>query len=83
MTDGEMTTVEVELTPAVLGQVDAAAELTGRDRAGFVEQAILTRLEALDNVLYGDPHTPIPPEFDTDEWRKRWETIRERRAANE
>lgn len=76
MTDDDFTTVELELDEPIVEQVDAAAELVGVTPDEFMETAILGRLQAVDNILHGDTHVPLPPDFDPEAWRERYEHIR-------
>lgn len=76
MSDEDTETIELEVSKPVAEQIDAAATLVGTTREDFVDEAVLNRLQAIDNILHDDAHVDIPPHFDPDAWRERYEEIR-------
>lgn len=68
--------VSVELTRPVAAQVVAASQLLDQTPGEFIDDAVLGRLQSIDNVLHGEPHIDLPPDFDADAWRDRYENIR-------
>jgi hypothetical protein len=74
MTDS--VSIEIELSKPVAEQVAAASALLGEDPSKFIDDAILGRLQAIDNLVHGDEHIELPDDFDADAWRDRYRSIR-------
>lgn len=72
----ESISVEVELSRPVAEQVAAASTLIGVPPSEFIDEAILGRLQAVDNIIHQDAHIDLPEDFDAEAWRKRYEHIR-------
>lgn len=70
-------TVEIELTRPVAEQATVAGALAGQSLHEFIDEAILTRLQAVDNILHDESEIDLPDDFDPEAWRERYQHIRE------
>lgn len=69
-------TFKVEVSKPVAEQVVAASTLVGVTPVEFIDESILNRLQAVDNILHQEAHIDLPDGFDAEAWRERYEDIR-------